>query len=430
MGFLRNLRALLRSPSPPIESGGFQRTYRTARIAANVTAVVGALTLGPLWADNPLVVLPTIAGLGALLLVDSYLRPRASWLSMSRIDTPIYMTMFVAMGATAAIPFVAVTQAFIGFFFVPPRTAFRVTVVYTVAAWAAITASIVLDMQQLTVPQYLLLIAAATALTVFPAAWSLLAAGAEIERNRLTKEALAEEKDELLVGKDKFVASISHELRTPLTSVVGLAHTLVDPDLPLADAERAELMQMIVRESEEVAAIVEDLLVAARAETGHLTLSPRVVPLVPEFRAVADAVGVDCVAGRLDPVSVIGDPVRIRQIVRNLVTNADRYGGPNVTVTVEAVGAQGVLAVSDDGPGIPPDRLDTVFTAYGRAHDRPGLTDAVGLGLTVSRQLARLMGGDVQYRRRDGWTTFSLALPLATAERATDPAVDALARLE
>lgn len=210
--------------------------------------------------------------------------------------------------------------------------------------------------------------------------------------------------------KARFVASVSHELRTPLTSVVGLAHTLAEPGQKISQPERHELLELIVSESEEVAAIVEDLLVAARVDSGELSMATEPLRLDEELCAMVEVCEVDVEPVRVEPVTVVADRVRVHQIVRNLITNANRYGGPNVAVEVYGDGGSAILAVRDDGDGVPEDKLDLIFSAFGKAHQDPNRTESVGLGLTVSQNLARLMGGDVIYQRQDGWTSFELHL--------------------
>ena len=228
--------------------------------------------------------------------------------------------------------------------------------------------------------------------------------------------------------KDRFVVAVSHELRTPLTSVVGLAHALVESGGDISAAERDELLDLIVRESEEVASIVEDLLVAARSESGELAIGCEVLRLDEEVSAVLEVCESNVKPVRLEPAAVVGDPVRIHQIVRNLITNAARYGGDAVTVEVMATSTHGVLSVGDDGPGVPEARLDRIFEAFGTAHQDPARTESVGLGLTVSRNLARLMGGDVTYRRSGNWTHFDLTLPLASTGAGSATSVPKVAR--
>ena len=214
--------------------------------------------------------------------------------------------------------------------------------------------------------------------------------------------------------KDRFVAAVSHELRTPLTSVVGFARALAEPATEFSPAEHDELLHLIIRESEEVASIVEDLLVATRMDREQMNMGSELLRLDEELCTVVEVCEVDVEPIRVEPITVIGDAIRIHQIIRNLITNADRYGGDNVTVSVFAEDAMAILAVRDDGPGIPPDKQDLIFAAFGKAHDNPDRTESVGLGLAVSRNLARMMGGDVVYKRSGEWTSFELQLPLAT----------------
>ena len=109
---------------------------------------------------------------------------------------------------------------------------------------------------------------------------------------------------------------------------------------------------------------------------------------------------------------VWADPLRFRQIVRNLLTNANRYGGEEVWIEVGEREDQVVIAVVDNGNGVPPRLASRIFEAYERGHEtssaQPG---SVGLGLAVSRRLAGLMNGTLEYHRADGLTRFELSLP-------------------
>lgn len=247
-----------------------------------------------------------------------------------------------------------------------------------------------------------------------------------IEQTVLTRTAELQEALEDLSEsqneKDRFVASVSHELRTPLTSVVGLAHALLDTAGELPATEQRELLELIVSESEEVAAIVEDLLVAARLGNGQLTLAQEELRLDRELKAMLEVCDVNAQLAGFEPVVVNADRVRVHQIVRNLITNAQRYGGDSVVIEVYCDRDDAVLAVKDNGDGVPVDKLDEIFAPFGKAHRDPGRTDSVGLGLTVSRNLARLMGGDLVYRRRHGWTSFELRLPIPNRSRGASPA--------
>ncbi len=226
---------------------------------------------------------------------------------------------------------------------------------------------------------------------------------------------LKEQLEALVASKDQFVASVSHELRTPLTAIFGLSHELRNNRVTLSAAELDEFIGVIASQSSELSDLIEDLLVAARADAD----SVRVYPVPTEvgdvvrssLEGLADAAGVAVPVGR--PVHALADSLRLRQIIRNLVTNAHRYGGDHVTVEIERRGNRVSIAVVDDGPGVPPGEAEAIFEPYQSAHPAGTQPASVGLGLAVSRRLARLMAGDLVYHRRRGHTVFELTLPAA-----------------
>ena len=116
---------------------------------------------------------------------------------------------------------------------------------------------------------------------------------------------------------------------------------------------------------------------------------------------------------RTGPAKVMGDPIRVRQVIRNLVTNADRYGGDHVLIETEMSEEQYAIRVIDNGPGIPESHRAKIFEPYYRAHSMSGRTESVGLGLTVSTKLAELMEGSLSYDYVDGHSIFELSLPKA-----------------
>jgi signal transduction histidine kinase len=219
---------------------------------------------------------------------------------------------------------------------------------------------------------------------------------------------------ELVASKDELIGAVSHELRTPLTAIVGYAELLrsVSPDL--SDADRREMLEAIASESLDLSNIIEDLLVASRAESGQLQVAAERVVLASEVQRVLDVMATDgrALITQLEPGAARGDAGRVRQIVRNLISNALRYGGNEITVKVSTADDTATVTVADNGTGIPPEAVDRVFEPYERAHELKGLTASVGLGLSVSRKLARLMGGDLVYSSNGGGATFTLTLPV------------------
>lgn len=236
---------------------------------------------------------------------------------------------------------------------------------------------------------------------------------------------------EVLDAKDQFIASVSHELRTPLTGVLGFAEVLRDQAARLSPDERAEMAAAIADEASDLAAIIDDLLVMGRAEHGTLTVVAVPVDLRAQATQVLEALNL---AGEI-PVEAtrpdaraVADPGRVRQIIRNLVTNAVAYGGPNIRVVIEPVGGMLAVKVIDDGAGIPPEHSEKIFQPYYHSHATAGRPDSIGLGLSVSRMLAQRMGGDLSHRLVDGETIFQLTLPVTAPQRDDpNPAVTARA---
>jgi signal transduction histidine kinase len=233
----------------------------------------------------------------------------------------------------------------------------------------------------------------------------------------ITRQRNAERKlEDLLATKDQLVATTSHEIRTPLTAVVGIAEELRNPGNVIPEIEREELLGLIADQSIEVSRIVEDLLVVARTDAGNLVVEPQAINLGEEALRVVRAIDAAISVNVESTEVVIADPQRVRQIVRNLITNARRYGGPNARIVVGERGPNSVIEVRDDGEPLGRDSRTTVFEPYGRAQQGEALSASVGLGLTVSRRLARHMGGDLTYDHDGHEAVFTLTL--ATAPRA------------
>ncbi len=218
-----------------------------------------------------------------------------------------------------------------------------------------------------------------------------------------------------LTSKDQLIASVSHELRTPLTAVVGLAEELIAGGDSFGVDERIQLMEIIAESSREMADLVEDMLVAARSEDGTLPVFPDRIELSPLAHSVVSQLavpeGIQVNVEHSDTVAY-GDPVRVRQIIRNLLTNAFRYGSSPITVSFPQIDGVASLDVHDAGLGIPADDRDRIFEPYGRSDSSRTVKASVGLGLALSRRLAELMDGSLTYIEGEG-ATFRLELPVS-----------------
>jgi signal transduction histidine kinase len=233
---------------------------------------------------------------------------------------------------------------------------------------------------------------------------SIIVGLADITHMKAEQDAMSK----LIRAKDEFVASVSHELRTPLTAVIGLSSELAESPV-LTERERGELLQLITGQAIEMSNIIDDLLVAARAEVGTVSIEPQQVELVAELQKTLDGLGMTVGQPTESIPAILADPHRVRQILRNLLTNAQRYGGPHRRVIVGTLRDRAWLEVRDDGDGVPEDDASRIFEPYATS----GGSGSVGLGLAVSRQLAELMGGTLVYERSAAESVFRLELPLA-----------------
>jgi two-component system OmpR family sensor kinase len=217
-----------------------------------------------------------------------------------------------------------------------------------------------------------------------------------------------------------FVADASHELRTPLAAIRGYAELTrrgrdqVPPDV-------AHALGRVESEAARMTVLVDDLLLLARIDSGRpLERAP-----VDLSRLVIDAVSDAHVAGpghgwRLDlpaeSVEVTGDSVRLHQVIANLLANARNHTPPGTTVTT-SVGVDGdraVLAVTDDGPGIPADLQPEVFDRFARGDSsRSRQAGSTGLGLAIVAAVVEAHAGTVEVDSRPGRTVFTVRLPLA-----------------
>jgi PAS domain S-box-containing protein len=224
----------------------------------------------------------------------------------------------------------------------------------------------------------------------------------------------------LVEEKNKFVATVSHELRTPLAGVLGFAYELRDRADAFSQAEVSEFAQLITEGCDTISNLVEDLLTAARVETGQISLFPAEVDLQREVKTVAaeaevtSHLGSKTLAVDGDPTVAYADPHRVRQVVRNLLVNAGRHGGHSIAVKMghHPGGSTAFLQVTDDGAGVPSHILETLFEPYQHGGFDQGKKESVGLGLYISRNLARLMGGDLTYTHADNRTVFEMTLPV------------------
>jgi signal transduction histidine kinase len=221
--------------------------------------------------------------------------------------------------------------------------------------------------------------------------------------------------------KDRFLRVAAHELRTPLTALHTTTQLIeVDPDAFDNRERRDVVLARIRRQSTRLMRLVEQLLDSVRVQSGELVLRRAEVDLVALCRGV-----VDTVLPRDTPrvlicadAAVVGrwDPLRIEQVVTNLLSNAARYGSPGgeVTLRVGSDGGRAILSVSDEGIGIPAHQLAQLFTPFFRgANAQQGSGGGLGLGLHIAQEIVRRHGGVIRVESRENaGTTVTVELPL------------------
>lgn len=247
----------------------------------------------------------------------------------------------------------------------------------------------------------------------------------DVTERRRADEALGQaraEAERASRAKTDFLSRMSHELRTPLTAILGF-NQLLDMDRETLTDDQVHAVDQIGKAGAHLRAMIEEVLDIAQIEAGGHALSPTAVaiqPLIEDVRSLtgpqAAAAGVEIrLASDGDP-SVMADRRATLQIILNLVSNAIKYGarGGVVEIEVAPCGANVCIMVSDEGPGISPDMVDRLFTPFDRLDaERWSGVDGSGLGLALSKGLARAQGGDIVYRAREdrSGAVFVLTLP-------------------
>lgn len=252
----------------------------------------------------------------------------------------------------------------------------------------------------------------------------------QVRDKRVALEAELEAERQISRAKDEFIAGLSHELRTPLTSIYGFSEMLIETGL-VDPRNSMELITLINRESSELSRMVDDLLASARLGSDALSIELSDVALLPEIQNVLapflrSGRTVD-VGG--SPLSVRADPLRLRQAIRNLVSNAIRHGGPNVSIDVRPVDEKVILSVIDDGEGVPKELETRLFDRFVHRGHKALLTGSIGLGLSIARSLVEAMDGSINYLRANNHTVFTILLPAATGEAAKTLTVAPVTRI-
>jgi len=216
---------------------------------------------------------------------------------------------------------------------------------------------------------------------------------------------------------------MSHELRTPLNAIIGFTRIVMRRSKEAIEAKQYENLEKILQSGQNLLALINSILDLAKVEAGRVeihagdvTLAPLLADCTRTIEPLLDESAVKLVRDfDAAPAMLFTDEEKLRQIVINLLSNAAKFT-PKGSITVEAMQRDDLatIAVRDTGIGIPADKLELVFEEFEQA-GRTGadMQRGTGLGLTISRRLARLMGGDITATSTLGTgSTFTLTLPL------------------
>jgi PAS domain S-box-containing protein len=250
-------------------------------------------------------------------------------------------------------------------------------------------------------------------------AWLGIAVDIE-ERKKAEEEAWAASQ-----AKSEFLASMSHELRTPLNAIGGYAELMAMGVHGPLNAEQAQDIARIRRSNQHLLTLINDVLNFAKVDAGQTEYRLTAVPVDETLRDTESMIAPQILKKGLHYLykggdksfSVLADPEKLQQIVLNLLSNAVKFTEPGGTITLssEARGKCIEMSVADTGPGIPAEKLDRIFDAFVQVDRRLNQpVQGVGLGLAISQDLARGMGGNLAVKSEVGeGSTFTLSLPRA-----------------
>jgi PAS domain S-box-containing protein len=235
---------------------------------------------------------------------------------------------------------------------------------------------------------------------------------AKVTRDITERSRMSEEREQLAADRIEFLAATAHELRTPVTLISGSAAMLHEYWREMTDEDRTELIATLVRGTDRLRRLVEDLLLTSRLEAGGIELRIEeldVVPIIREQLADHGRTAPEATFELVSPDRLVAraDRGRLEQMLANYLSNALRHGAPPVTVTAGETDGWVDIAVADRGPGVPDEAVPSLFDKF--AHGEHN--ESTGLGLHLVRAMAHAQGGDAWYVADTDGPRFVVRLP-------------------
>ena len=218
-------------------------------------------------------------------------------------------------------------------------------------------------------------------------------------------EMRSKDAESAVMVKSDFIAHVSHELRTPLHTIIGFSELLAEDSSGPLNEKQQKFLHHIRKDSEHLMGMINDVLDLSRIEAGRLTVRTKLLPLksavteaVDALRPFANSRSVSLREGHDLDLTVCADPLRLRQVLYNLLNNGTKFTGAGGHVSVDAClkGNLVEVTVSDTGIGIAPGDRPHIFEKFYQASDKPGgAREGTGLGLAICRQLVEMQGGTI-----------------------------------
>lgn len=234
-------------------------------------------------------------------------------------------------------------------------------------------------------------------------------------KNAALRERLArEEAESANSAKSEFLSAMSHELRTPLNAILGFAQLMEsDPDAPLS-GEQIEGVTHIIKSGNYLLELINEILDLSRIEAGKLNVEISTVPIAPVVMDCLNLINISAKTRNIDinldrlnlaTQTVLADPTRLKQAILNLLSNAVKYNVESGSITLIGSVLEGGTVrfeVEDSGIGIPASELPHLFTPFSRLGRSATEIEGTGIGLTITKKLAELMGGDIGLESEEG----------------------------